>query len=44
MPNIDALKELLSQQHEGDEKQLEVIFSEAPRVIVEAPDMERQQQ
>lgn len=37
MPNIDALKELLSHQHEGDEKQLEVIFSEAPRVIVEAP-------
>ena len=37
MPNMDALRELLSHQHEGDEKQLEVIFSEAPRVIVEAP-------
>lgn len=37
MPNIDTLKEMLSHQHEGDEKQLEVIFSEDPRVIVEAP-------
>lgn len=37
MSNIEALKEMLSHQHEGDEKQLEVIFSEAPRVIVEAP-------
>lgn len=31
------LKELISAQHGGDEKQLEVIFSESPRLIVEAP-------
>ena len=35
--DIDKLKAILIEQHENDEKQLEVIFSEAPRVIVEAP-------
>lgn len=35
--DIDKLKAILMEQHENDEKQLEVIFSEAPRVIVEAP-------
>lgn len=39
MPNADLekLKETLISQHNNDEKQLEVIFSTAPRVIVEAP-------
>lgn len=39
MPNANfaELKEKISKQHEGDEKQLEVIFSESPRLIVEAP-------
>lgn len=37
MLSIQDLRELLSRQHEGDERQLKVIFSEAPRVIVEAP-------
>lgn len=37
MSKIDELKNLIAHQHEGDKKQLEVIFSEAPRVIVEAP-------
>ena len=31
------LKEKISQQHEGDDKQLEVIFSNSSRIIVEAP-------
>ncbi len=31
------IKEKISIQHEGDEKQLEVIFSDNPRLIVEAP-------
>ena len=31
--DIDKLKAILIEQHENDEKQLEVIFSEAPRVI-----------
>lgn len=35
--DIDKLKAILIEQHENDEKQLEVIFSDAPRVIVEAP-------
>lgn len=35
--DIDKLKAILIEQHENDEKQLDVIFSEAPRVIVEAP-------
>ncbi|HQE49002.1 MAG TPA: ATP-dependent helicase [Fervidobacterium sp.] len=39
MPNANFLdiKEKITAQHEGDEKQLEVIFSESPRLIVEAP-------
>lgn len=37
MSNVDELKELLTKQHEGDNRQLEVVFSENPRVIVEAP-------
>ena len=39
MPNasIEEIKEKISIRHEGDEKQLEVIFSENPRLIVEAP-------
>jgi len=35
--NLEEIKEKISMQHEGDEKQLEVIFSESPRIIVEAP-------
>ncbi len=35
--NVSDLKELISSQHGGDKKQLEVIFSESPRLIVEAP-------
>jgi len=35
--NLAELKEKISKQHEGDEKQLDVIFSESPRLIVEAP-------
>jgi DNA helicase-2/ATP-dependent DNA helicase PcrA len=31
------LKDKISAQHEGDEKQLEMIFSDSPRLIVEAP-------
>ena len=39
MPNaiLAELKAKISKQHEGDEKQLEVIFSDSPRLIVEAP-------
>lgn len=39
MPDVflDEIKEVLSLQHEGDEKQLEVIFSDSSRLIVEAP-------
>ena len=36
-PNIDLIKEKISMQHGGDAKQLEVIFSDDPRLIVEAP-------
>lgn len=35
--NIEELKEKISKQHEGDERQLDVIFSDSPRIIVEAP-------
>jgi len=35
--NLVKIKEKISTQHEGDEKQLEVIFSDSPRLIVEAP-------
>lgn len=35
--DIDSLKKQIEQLHENDEKQLDVIFTEAPRVIVEAP-------
>ena len=35
--NITEIKDKISRQHEGDEKQLEVIFSDSPRLIVEAP-------
>ncbi len=37
MINQDDIKEKISLRHGGDEKQLEVIFSEANRLIVEAP-------
>lgn len=37
MSDTEKLKELLIRQHEGDERQLSVIFTEAPKVIVEAP-------
>lgn len=33
----DKIKETITKLHEGDERQLEVIFSEDDRVIVEAP-------
>lgn len=35
--NIGILKESIEKQHAGDTKQLEVIFSEENRVLVEAP-------
>lgn len=35
--NLADLKNKISKQHGGDEKQLEVIFSDRPRLIVEAP-------
>ncbi len=34
---LDEIKNKIIKQHEGDEKQLEVIFSNEPRIIVEAP-------
>lgn len=37
MSDVEKLKKLLIHQHEGDEQQLSVIFTEMPRVIVEAP-------
>lgn len=39
MPKVSLveIKEKITMQHEGDEKQLEVIFSDSPRLIVEAP-------
>ena len=35
--NLEEIKKKISIQHEGDEKQLKVIFSDSPRLIVEAP-------
>lgn len=35
--NLSEIKEKITAQHEGDERQLEVIFSDSPRLIVEAP-------
>ena len=35
--NLAEIEEKIKIQHEGDEKQLEVIFSESSRLIVEAP-------
>lgn len=37
MSDLDNLRKLLVQQHEEDEQQLSVIFTEASKVIVEAP-------
>lgn len=33
----NSIKNLLSEKHEGDEKQLEVIFTDEPRILVNAP-------
>lgn len=35
--NLSKIKEKITAQHEGDKKQLEVVFSDSPRLIVEAP-------
>ena len=35
--NLAEIKQKISVQHEGDEKQLEVIFSDSLRLIIEAP-------
>lgn len=35
--NLDKIRDTIKMQHENDERQLEVIFTTAPRVIVEAP-------
>lgn len=35
--NLTEIKEKISALHESDKKQLEVIFSDSPRLIVEAP-------
>jgi DNA helicase-2/ATP-dependent DNA helicase PcrA len=35
--DFSEIKENISKQHEGDQRQLEVIFSDNPRLIVEAP-------
>ena len=35
--NLAEIKEKITAQHEGDEQQLNVIFSNSPRLIVEAP-------
>lgn len=35
--NLIKIKEKIAEQHGGDEKQLEVIFSDSSRMIVEAP-------
>ena len=37
MLDTSNIKDKISTLHEGDEKQLEVIFSDSPRLIVEAP-------
>lgn len=34
---LDEIKDKLSNLHEGDQRQLEVVFSSNPRIIVEAP-------
>lgn len=34
---LQSIRDRISQNHAGDEQQLNVIFSESPRVIVEAP-------
>jgi len=36
-PNLTELKNKISKQHEGDETQLKVIFSDSPHLMVEAP-------
>ena len=33
----NSIKNLLSDKHEGDEKQLQVIFTDEPRILVNAP-------
>ena len=33
---LEEVKEKITAQHEGDENQLEIIFSDSPRLIVEA--------
>lgn len=35
--HLAEIKAKITAQHEGDEKQLEVIFSHSPRLMVEAP-------
>lgn len=35
--NLAEIRAKIERQHEGDERQLEVIFSDSPRLIVEAP-------
>ncbi len=35
--NLAEIKEKITIQHEGDDKQLEVIFSDSFRLMVEAP-------
>lgn len=35
--NLERIKEKIAVQHEGDKKQLDIIFSDSPRLIVEAP-------
>lgn len=39
MPNLDlqTIKDRISQRHQGDQSQLNVVFSESNRLIVEAP-------
>ena len=37
MFDIEKIKNIIIKQHEGDERQLSVIFTNAPRVIVKAP-------
>jgi len=36
-PDVDVIKEKITAHHGGDKKQLEVIFSDSSRLIVEAP-------
>ncbi len=35
--SLAGIKEQIAVQHGGDQKQLEVIFSDSPRMVVEAP-------